>query len=106
MSEVTDRFDALRQWVSEIRASPGLRIVWRDARHRVHGMQRLPQEIWVGTPEAALTLIGRKRDAATIDQLVTLTRAEGVAHPSSSTAAITRALASSPSSWRAENMSR
>jgi len=76
MSEVTDRFDAVRQWVSEIGAIPGLRIVWRDARHRVHGMQRLPQEIWVDTLEAALALIGRKRDAATIDQLVTLTRAE------------------------------
>src|SRR5687768_3876550 len=63
VSEVTDRFDAVRQWVSEIGAIPGLRIVWRDARHRVHGTQRLPQEIWIDTPEAALALIGREHDA-------------------------------------------
>jgi hypothetical protein len=76
VSEVTDRFDAVRQWVSEISAIPGLRIVWRYARHRVHGTQRLPQEIWIDTPEAALALIGKKHDAATIGQLVTLTRSE------------------------------
>jgi hypothetical protein len=75
-SEVTDRFDAVRQWAADLFRMPGIRIVSRDARHRVHGMQRLPQEIWIDTLDDALGIIGKRHDAATMAQLVGLTRSE------------------------------
>lgn len=62
-AELTERFDAVRTWVADLVAAPHCRIEWREVRHRVQGPQRLPQAVWIDTPDAALTLLAKRRDA-------------------------------------------
>jgi len=75
-TELADRFDAVRVWVSELSRIPALRIEWRDVRHRVHGLQRMPDMLWIDHADDALALIGRRRDAERLQQLVAITRDE------------------------------
>ncbi|MBI3727402.1 MAG: hypothetical protein HY254_03600 [Burkholderiales bacterium] len=63
-SDISDRFDTVRKWIAELASAPHIRIEWREVRHRVHGLQRLPDQAWVDGLDAALALIGRKREAA------------------------------------------
>jgi hypothetical protein len=74
-SDLTDRFEAVRDWAAELSAMPHLRIEWREVRHRVQGLQRLPVQIWVDTLDDALALLGKRRDAARLSRLVVSTRA-------------------------------
>lgn len=73
-ADLTERFDAVRTWAAGIAGLPHVRIVWRDVRHRVQGDQRLPAEVWVDTLAAALTWLGRRREAERFEQLVDSTR--------------------------------
>lgn len=68
-AELTTQFQAVRDWAAELVAVPQLRIGWRDVRHRVHGMQRLPYSAWVDTLDDALALIGKRSDAARFIEL-------------------------------------
>ncbi len=61
-TDITDRFDVVRAWASELATVPSLRIEWQDVRHRVQGAQRLPAAAWVETVEDALTWLGKRRD--------------------------------------------
>lgn len=74
-SDLTDRFEAVRQWAAEICALAHARIAWREVRHRVQGDQRLPAEVWVDTLDAALAWLGRRREAERFEQLLESTRA-------------------------------
>jgi hypothetical protein len=78
-AELADRFDAVRTWAAELAAMPHVRIEWREVRHRVHGLQRLPQQAWVGSLDDALALLGKRRDAERLARLVALTRASAPA---------------------------
>jgi hypothetical protein len=73
-TDVTERFEAVRAWTAELSAMPHLRIEWREINHRVQGMQRLPQSIWVDTLDDALQLLKKQRDAQRFMQLVDVTR--------------------------------
>lgn len=72
-SELAERFDAVRAWIGDLVAIPGVRIEWREVNHRVHGTQRLPQSVWVGTLEDALALVGKRQDATRFENLLSLT---------------------------------
>lgn len=61
--DLSDRFDAVRTWIAELAAAPHIRIEWREVRHRVHGLQKLPVQIWVDKLDAALAITGKKREA-------------------------------------------
>lgn len=74
-AEVTDQFQAVRSWMADLVAVPHVRIEWRDVNHRVLGLQRLPQSIWIDNLDGALALVGRRRDAECFTQLAALTRA-------------------------------
>lgn len=63
-SDISDRFDAVRKWIAELASVSHIRIEWREVRHRVHGLQRLPDQAWVDGLDAALALAGKKREAA------------------------------------------
>lgn len=63
-SELAERFDAVRQWVAALAATPRLRIEWREFKHRVLGAQRLPQSLWLDTVDEALVMIGKRGEAA------------------------------------------
>ena len=73
---LTDQFEAVRSWMADLVAVARLRIEWREVNHRVQGLQRLPQSVWVDTLDDALTLIGKRSEAARFAQLLALTRAE------------------------------
>lgn len=73
-AELTERFEAVRAWMAELVAVPHIRIEWRDINHRVHGMQRLPHSVWVDALDGALALLGKRRDAECLVQMVDFTR--------------------------------
>lgn len=58
-SDLSDRFEAVRDWVRAIAHTPQVRIEWRQWNHRVQGMQRLPAALWLDTLDGALALIGK-----------------------------------------------
>ena len=62
-SDLSDRFEAVRDWVRAITETPHVRIEWRECRHRVQGTQRLPAAIWLDTLQDALAFIGKTRQA-------------------------------------------
>lgn len=62
-ADLSDRFEAVRDWVRAIAALPHLRIEWRKWRHRVQGLQQLPATVWVDTRQDALACIGKARQA-------------------------------------------
>ena len=74
-SDLADRFDAVRHWVVELAAAPHLRIEWREVRHRIQGVQRLPVQVYVETLHDALALLDKRRDAQQLTRIVEQTRA-------------------------------
>lgn len=72
--ELTGDFEAVRIWAAELNAMAGVRLEWRELRHRVHGLQRLPAQAWVDSLDVALELLAKRREAACFAELVELTR--------------------------------
>lgn len=62
-SDLSDRFEAVRDWVRAIADTPQVRIEWREWNHRVQGRQRLPAAVWIDTLQDALAFIGKARQA-------------------------------------------
>ena len=62
-SDLSDRFEPVREWVRAIADTPQIRIEWREWNHRVQGMQRLPAAVWIDTLQDSLTFIGKARQA-------------------------------------------
>ena len=60
-AELSDRFEAVRDWVRALADTPHVRIEWREWNHRVQGTQRLPAVVWVDSVEEAVALIGKTR---------------------------------------------
>ncbi len=73
-SEMADRFEEARIWISELRAMSHCRVEVREFKHRVFGANSIPSEIWIDTVEDALALIGKQRDVARFAALTDLTR--------------------------------
>lgn len=68
-ADLSDRFEAVRDWVRAIVATPRIRIDWREWSHRVQGPQRLPAAVWLDTVHDALAFIGKTRQAQGFDAL-------------------------------------
>ncbi|MEJ8816095.1 DUF3322 domain-containing protein [Variovorax ureilyticus] len=68
-ADLTDRFEAVREWVRAVAETPQVRIEWRDWNHRVQGTQRLPAAIWVDSVHEALAFIGKARQAQRFEVL-------------------------------------
>lgn len=62
-ADLSERFDAVRDWVREIGAARHVRLEWREWTHRVQGRQRLPAAAWVDSLDDALALVGKTRQA-------------------------------------------
>ena len=73
-AEMSDRFDEVRAWITELRAMPHCRVEMREFRHRVFGANAVPQEVWIDSIEDALALIGKQRAAGRFIELVNVTR--------------------------------
>ena len=68
-ADLSDRFEAVRDWVRALADTPHVRIEWRDWNHRVQGMQRLPAAVWLDSAHDALAVIGMAREARRFDAL-------------------------------------
>jgi hypothetical protein len=68
-ADLTDRFEAVRNWVGALSDMPSVRVEWRDWHHRVQGTQRLPAAVWVDTLEDALALLAKVRSARRFQDL-------------------------------------
>jgi len=73
-ADLTNRFDDVRRWVSDILQMPHCRVVMRELRHRVIGGNAIPDEVWVDSVESALDWIGKHRQARTIRAAVDLSQ--------------------------------
>ncbi len=68
-ADLSDRFEAARDWVRAVAETPQVRIEWREWRHRVQGMQRLPAAVWLDTLRDALAFVGKARQAQRFEAL-------------------------------------
>jgi hypothetical protein len=59
-SDLSGRFDAVRQWSQALATTPHVRIEWNDWNHRVQGRQRLPAEVWIDSPFQAIAWLGEQ----------------------------------------------
>jgi hypothetical protein len=74
-SDVSDRFDAVREWARNLADTPYVRLDWREWNHRVQGTQRLPSAAWVNALPDALAMLGKARLAERFQQLWQQTQA-------------------------------
>jgi len=75
-ADLSDHFEAVRDWVRDVAALPRVRIEWREWTHRVQGRQRLPAAAFVDTPQDALAWIGKSAQAAQFRGLWQLTQTQ------------------------------
>jgi hypothetical protein len=68
-ADLSDRFEAVRDWVRAVADTPQVRIDWREWNHRVQGMQRLPVAVWIDSVDEALAFIGKARQAQRFEVL-------------------------------------
>lgn len=67
--DVSDRFDAVREWTRNLIDTPHVRLDWREWNHRVQGTQRLPSTAWVDTLPDALAMLGKARQVERFQKL-------------------------------------
>ncbi|MCC7531071.1 MAG: hypothetical protein IT342_21315 [Candidatus Melainabacteria bacterium] len=72
-SEISEQYDAVRKWVTEVKDVPHCRIVMREYKHRVFGKNELPAEAWVDTADQAFALIGMRKEASRFREILNLT---------------------------------
>ena len=73
--ELSSRFEEVRAWAESLRSSAGhYRLVDRDSRSAVLGSNRIPDEAWLDTSQAALALIAKTKDAARFTELILVTQ--------------------------------
>jgi len=75
-NDVTERFEAVRDWVRALAEAPHLRLEWREWQHRVQGAQRWPAVAWLDSLQEALALVGKTRPAQRFQALWTQTERE------------------------------
>jgi hypothetical protein len=73
--ELSAQFDAAKAWVAQLLGGTAhLRIVQREFRHRVLGVNKVPDEVWLDTLDDALAVLGKRKEARLFMQQVQLTR--------------------------------
>jgi hypothetical protein len=74
-AQMSEQFDAVRNWIGELRGLAHIRIELREFRHRVLGVNQVPASAWVDSLDDALALLGKRAQAARFGKLVDETRA-------------------------------
>ncbi|KQH74718.1 DUF3322 domain-containing protein [Xylella fastidiosa] len=62
-ADLSERFQAVRDWVQAIVGTPQIRIQWREWKHRVQGTQQVPAAVYLDTLQDALAFIGKTHEA-------------------------------------------
>jgi len=74
VTEITERFAEVRDWIAALRAMPHIRLEMREHNHRVLGQNTLPAEVSIDTIEATVALLGKQRAVDRFAQLLEQTR--------------------------------
>ena len=61
-ADITDQFDAVRAWVTELASISWLRIEWQEIRHRIQGVQKMPASVWLESIDNAVVCLSKRRD--------------------------------------------
>jgi hypothetical protein len=77
-TDITDHFEAVRSWVSQLVEGFPFRIEWLEVRHRVQGLQRLPATVWIDSLDDAIRWLGKQRDWGQFVALIEMSRQD---HP-------------------------
>lgn len=60
--ELSERFDAVRDWIVQIQKVRHLRVEMKTVQHRVLGENRIPDSIWLDDLDSAVSLLGKKQE--------------------------------------------
>jgi len=72
--QMSEHFDSVRAWIAELSALRHYRVEMRELRHRVLGANEVPGAVWIDTLDAALDVLGKRREAGRFAALVERTR--------------------------------
>ncbi len=61
-TDITNRFNEVRKWATELAAIDGVQVEWQECRHRVQGVQKMPANVWIETLDDALNWLGKRKD--------------------------------------------
>ncbi len=73
-NEISDRFDEVRTWITDVLAMPHCRVEVREFKHRIFGKNSVPSELWIDSIESALALINKRREASRFKTLLEMTQ--------------------------------
>ena len=71
---MSEHFDTVRAWISDLSALRHYRVEMRELRHRVLGANEVPRAVWIDTLDDALDVLGKRREAGRFAALVERTR--------------------------------
>jgi len=74
-TQMADDFDAVREWIADLRALPHYRIEMHERRHRVLGVNQVPIAVWVDSLDDALVILGKRREYECFSALLACVRA-------------------------------
>lgn len=72
--ELSERFDAVRDWIVQIQKVRHLRVEMKTVQHRVLGENRIPDSIWLDDLDSAVSLLGKKQELRRFSDLLEITR--------------------------------
>lgn len=72
-AEITNEFEAVRQWIAQISSLTWVRIEWRTLRHSVLGEQKFPDQIWIDDIDHAAGWINKRTEIIHFKTLLALT---------------------------------
>ena len=72
--ELSDDFQAVREWIVRLRRAKGIRIEYRTLQHRILGENTVPDTAWLDSPQSAIRMLGRQKECDQFMQLVARTR--------------------------------
>ena len=72
-TDVAERFDQVRGWITQLRAAKRYRVEMQTVRHRMQGANLVPSQVWLDTVNDAVAVINKADDLARFEALVSAT---------------------------------
>jgi len=73
-ADMSERFDDVRSWITGLNGLKYCRVVRREFKHRVLGVNSVPAEIWLDSLEDAVAFIAKRRELKRFVELLDETR--------------------------------
>ena len=73
-SDLTQEFDAVREWIARLRRQPHIRLDTREFKHRVLGVNEVPSAVWVETLDDTTTILRKRKETAQFQALIDQTQ--------------------------------